>query len=118
MPTSSAGKNKFYCKMYKQNKTHDTEDCFKLKRRAKHAKSNTIQNEADNVTYKDLNAFVNAKRKEKEVKINAFNKFCSLNVESSNKEGKLNKHAITADNDDGSNTSCLLSNDSNSDVSA
>eukprot|EP00957_Ditylum_brightwellii_P144169 10984958-Ditylum_brightwellii.AAC.1 len=61
MPTSPAHKSKFYCKMHEHNKTHDTEDCFELKRCAKHAKSNTNWAEADRVTYKDLNAFVNAK---------------------------------------------------------
>eukprot|EP00957_Ditylum_brightwellii_P143475 10930351-Ditylum_brightwellii.AAC.1 len=92
--------------MHGCNRTHDTEDCFELKQRAKHAKPNTSQNEVDKVTYKDLNAFVNAKvtatfnkdkknlkkqMKEKEVELNAFNKFCSLNVESSNKEDKPKK---------------------------
>eukprot|EP00957_Ditylum_brightwellii_P038508 2910791-Ditylum_brightwellii.AAC.1 len=61
MPTFSAGKSKFYCKMHRQNKTHDTEDFFELKQRAKHAKSNKNRNKVDKVTYKDLNAFVNAK---------------------------------------------------------
>eukprot|EP00957_Ditylum_brightwellii_P168016 12790137-Ditylum_brightwellii.AAC.1 len=57
-------------------------------------------------------------RKQKEVKIDTFDKLCSLNVESSNKKGKLNEHAPVADNNNGSNASCLLSNDSNSNVSA
>eukprot|EP00957_Ditylum_brightwellii_P057108 4327769-Ditylum_brightwellii.AAC.1 len=60
-PTKPAGKRKFYCNMHGCNKTHNTEDCFELKQRAKRAKTNTTQNEADKVTYKDLNAFVNAK---------------------------------------------------------
>eukprot|EP00957_Ditylum_brightwellii_P168940 12858476-Ditylum_brightwellii.AAC.1 len=29
-PTPSAGKDKFYCKMHGQNKTHDTDNCFEL----------------------------------------------------------------------------------------
>eukprot|EP00957_Ditylum_brightwellii_P141913 10811584-Ditylum_brightwellii.AAC.1 len=57
-------------------------------------------------------------RKEKEVEINAFDKLYSLNVKSSDKEGKLNEHAPAADDNDDSNTPCLLSNDSDSDVSA
>eukprot|EP00957_Ditylum_brightwellii_P042570 3223452-Ditylum_brightwellii.AAC.1 len=83
------------------------------------AKSNTSQTGADKVTYKDLNTFVNAKKKEKEVEINAFNKVCSLNVESREEEGKLNEHAPAADNnDDGSDASRLPSNDSDINVSA
>eukprot|EP00957_Ditylum_brightwellii_P052645 3991434-Ditylum_brightwellii.AAC.1 len=66
--------------MHGRNRTHDTEDCFELKRRTKRAKPNTSQNKTD-------------KRKEKEVKLNTFNKFCFLNVESSNEEDKPNKHA-------------------------
>eukprot|EP00957_Ditylum_brightwellii_P195554 14900878-Ditylum_brightwellii.AAC.1 len=94
--------------MHRQNKTHDTEDCFELKKRAKHAKSNANQNEADKVTYKDLNAFVNAKVSA------ALNKA----KKSSNEEGNLNEHAPAADNNDDSDASCLLSNDSDSNVSA
>eukprot|EP00957_Ditylum_brightwellii_P163322 12435600-Ditylum_brightwellii.AAC.1 len=62
MPTSPAGKkNKFYCEMHGQNPTHDTDDCFKLNRRKKRAKSGTSQSSKDKVSYRDLNAFVNAK---------------------------------------------------------
>eukprot|EP00957_Ditylum_brightwellii_P129428 9873470-Ditylum_brightwellii.AAC.1 len=60
-PTPSAGKNKFYCEMHGQNKTHNTDNCFELSRCKKHAKSDTSWSGADKVTYKDLNAFVNAK---------------------------------------------------------
>eukprot|EP00957_Ditylum_brightwellii_P098491 7503322-Ditylum_brightwellii.AAC.1 len=60
-PTRPAGKKKFYCNMHGLNKTHGTEDCFDLKWHAKCTKTNTTQNEADKVTSKDLNAFVNAK---------------------------------------------------------
>eukprot|EP00957_Ditylum_brightwellii_P089094 6784456-Ditylum_brightwellii.AAC.1 len=87
-----------------------------LQQRAKHAKPNTNCAKADKVSYKDINAFVNTKKKEKEVKLNAFDKFCSLNVENSNEEDKPNKHAlIDVDNDD-SSASRLLSDDSNSNV--
>eukprot|EP00957_Ditylum_brightwellii_P176453 13437183-Ditylum_brightwellii.AAC.1 len=86
--------------MHERNPTHDTDDCFELNQRNKCAKSNTSQSSKDKVPCKDLNAFVNAKvtaalnkakkkqkeRKEKEVKINAFNKFCSLNVKISDKD--------------------------------
>eukprot|EP00957_Ditylum_brightwellii_P005097 387568-Ditylum_brightwellii.AAC.1 len=58
------------------------------------------------------------KRKEKEIKFNSFNKFCSLNVESSNKEGKLKERAPVADDDSNSDASRLLSDESNSNVSA
>eukprot|EP00957_Ditylum_brightwellii_P102197 7790453-Ditylum_brightwellii.AAC.1 len=89
------------------------------------------QTDAEKVTYKDLNGFVNAKvtaafnkakknlkkqKKEKEVKLNAFDKFCSLNIESRDEEDKPNKCASTAVDNDDSSVSCLLSNDSNSNV--
>eukprot|EP00957_Ditylum_brightwellii_P184731 14070007-Ditylum_brightwellii.AAC.1 len=47
--------------MYGRNMTHNTEDCFELKRRAKRAKASTNCDEVDKVRYKNLNAFVNAK---------------------------------------------------------
>eukprot|EP00957_Ditylum_brightwellii_P118478 9036196-Ditylum_brightwellii.AAC.1 len=56
-------------------------------------------------------------KKEKEVEINAFNKFCSLNVESSNEEGELKASATAADSNSESKESCLLSNASNSEGS-
>eukprot|EP00957_Ditylum_brightwellii_P146352 11143498-Ditylum_brightwellii.AAC.1 len=117
--------------MHGYNRTHDTEDCFELKQRAKHTKPSTNRDKADKVSYKDLNAFVNAKvttalnkakinlrnqKKQKEVKLNAFDKFCSLNVESSDEEDKLNKHAPAAVDNNDSSASCLLSNDSDSNV--
>eukprot|EP00957_Ditylum_brightwellii_P054173 4103154-Ditylum_brightwellii.AAC.1 len=101
-----------------------------MKWRAKRAKPSTNHDEADKVSYKDLNAFVMAKvtdalnkakkiqkkRREKEVELNSFDKVCSLSVESSNEEDKPNEHApTTADNDD-SSASCLLSDNSNSKV--
>eukprot|EP00957_Ditylum_brightwellii_P030280 2293067-Ditylum_brightwellii.AAC.1 len=60
-PTKPAGEQKFYCDMHRCNKSHNTEDCFELKRHAKHTKLDETQKDADNVTYKDLNAFINAK---------------------------------------------------------
>eukprot|EP00957_Ditylum_brightwellii_P062498 4742961-Ditylum_brightwellii.AAC.1 len=129
-PTKPAGEKKFYCHMHMHNKTHNTKDCFELKQRAKHTKTDKMQKDIEKVTYKDLNAFVNAKvtaafnkteknlkkqKKEKEVKLNAFDKCRSLNVENSNKEDKPNKCAPTnVDNGDGS-ASCLLSDNSDSD---
>eukprot|EP00957_Ditylum_brightwellii_P130453 9951446-Ditylum_brightwellii.AAC.1 len=76
--------------MHGPNRTHNTGDCFELKQCAKRAKANTSRDEADKVTYNDLNAFVNAKvtaalnkakknQKKKEAKkvtTNAFDKFC------------------------------------------
>eukprot|EP00957_Ditylum_brightwellii_P204908 15341334-Ditylum_brightwellii.AAC.1 len=130
-PTTPAGKKKFYCDMHGRNRTHDTEDCFELKWRTKCAKPNKSCNKADKVSYKDLNAFVKAKviatlnkakknlkkqRKEKEIKLNAFNKFCSLNVESSNEEDEPNKHAPVDVNNDNSSASCLLINNSDSNI--
>eukprot|EP00957_Ditylum_brightwellii_P003754 285309-Ditylum_brightwellii.AAC.1 len=47
--------------MHGRNRTHNTGDCFELKQRAKCAKANTGCVKADKETYKDLNAFVNAK---------------------------------------------------------
>eukprot|EP00957_Ditylum_brightwellii_P126831 9668221-Ditylum_brightwellii.AAC.1 len=62
MPTTSpAGQKLFYCEMHGHNRTHNTGDCFELKQRAKCAKANMSYNEADKVTYKDLNAPVNSK---------------------------------------------------------
>eukprot|EP00957_Ditylum_brightwellii_P117643 8973461-Ditylum_brightwellii.AAC.1 len=86
--------------MHGRNRTHNTGDCFELKWRTKRAKANTSCDKADKVTYKDLNAFVNAKvttslnkakknQKKKEAKkvtINTFDKFCSLKIKSSNEE--------------------------------
>eukprot|EP00957_Ditylum_brightwellii_P058584 4442970-Ditylum_brightwellii.AAC.1 len=104
-------------------------DCFELKGRTKHAKLDEIRKYADKVTYKDLNAFGNAKittalnkakknlkkqKKEKQAKLNAFNKFCTLNVEHSDEEDKPSMHAPTNVDNNDSSTPCLLSN-SNSD---
>eukprot|EP00957_Ditylum_brightwellii_P026540 2007579-Ditylum_brightwellii.AAC.1 len=47
--------------MHRPNRTHSTKDCFELKRHTKLAKTDTNCGGADKVTYKDLNAFVNAK---------------------------------------------------------
>eukprot|EP00957_Ditylum_brightwellii_P028242 2132983-Ditylum_brightwellii.AAC.1 len=47
--------------MHGPNRTHNMKDCFELKRCAKRAKSDANRSEADKVSYKDLNAFVNAK---------------------------------------------------------
>eukprot|EP00957_Ditylum_brightwellii_P011128 843280-Ditylum_brightwellii.AAC.2 len=46
---------KFYCELHGRNKTHNTKDCFEMKRRAKRAKANL---EKGKIAYKD---FVNAK---------------------------------------------------------
>eukprot|EP00957_Ditylum_brightwellii_P125905 9597888-Ditylum_brightwellii.AAC.1 len=117
--------------MHGRNRTHDTEDCFELNWRTKRAKSSTNHAKADKVSYKDLNAFVNARvtvalnkakknlknqKKQKEVKLNAFDKFCSLNVESSDEEDEPNKLAFATANNNDSSASCLLSHDSDSNV--
>eukprot|EP00957_Ditylum_brightwellii_P169936 12934827-Ditylum_brightwellii.AAC.1 len=90
-----------------------------MKRRAKRAKANT---EDGKIAYKDLNAFVNAKvtvvlkkaKKErteknaKKVTINAFDKFCSLNVDSSSDEEsdhKVDTLAKASDHDSDSDNS-------------
>eukprot|EP00957_Ditylum_brightwellii_P073408 5578655-Ditylum_brightwellii.AAC.1 len=59
--TSLAGKKKFYCEMHGCNRTHNTEDCFELKRCAKRTNASTNHDDADKMSYKDLNAFVNTK---------------------------------------------------------
>eukprot|EP00957_Ditylum_brightwellii_P148040 11272041-Ditylum_brightwellii.AAC.1 len=46
--------------MHRPNRTHNTKDCFELKHRTKRAKADTTRGGADKVSYKDLNAFVNA----------------------------------------------------------
>eukprot|EP00957_Ditylum_brightwellii_P139166 10607210-Ditylum_brightwellii.AAC.1 len=64
MPTATTTTTtalKYYCKMHGPNRTHNTKDCFELKRCTKRAKADTNRGGADKVTYKDLNAFVNAK---------------------------------------------------------
>eukprot|EP00957_Ditylum_brightwellii_P054331 4116345-Ditylum_brightwellii.AAC.1 len=61
MPTKPVGKRKFYCNMHGCNRTYYTEGCFELKQHEKCAKPNTSQKKADKISYKDLNAFVNAK---------------------------------------------------------
>eukprot|EP00957_Ditylum_brightwellii_P179000 13634943-Ditylum_brightwellii.AAC.1 len=47
--------------MHGWNNTHDTDDCFELNRRKKRAKLETSRSGKEKVSYKDLNAFVNAK---------------------------------------------------------
>eukprot|EP00957_Ditylum_brightwellii_P034618 2625040-Ditylum_brightwellii.AAC.1 len=83
--------------MHGPNRTHNTKDCFES---VKHAKANRRCIKTGEVAYKDLNTFVNAKvaevlkkakkeqkeKKAKKVTINAFDKFRSLNVDSSSKE--------------------------------
>eukprot|EP00957_Ditylum_brightwellii_P094348 7183833-Ditylum_brightwellii.AAC.1 len=98
MPTTPAGKRKFYCKMQGLSRTHNTKDCFELKQCAKRAKPSTNCDEADKVSYKDLNASVNAK------------------VESSKEEDEPNKHAPAAADNNDSSASCLLSDDSDNNV--
>eukprot|EP00957_Ditylum_brightwellii_P018289 1377597-Ditylum_brightwellii.AAC.1 len=100
-----------------------------MKRRAKRAKANP---EKGKTAYKDLNAFVNAKvtaalkkgqkerfeKKAKKVTINAFDKFCSLNVDNSSEEEsdhEVKALADASDNDSDSDNSRAPSEDSESD---
>eukprot|EP00957_Ditylum_brightwellii_P204533 15339683-Ditylum_brightwellii.AAC.1 len=118
--------------MHGPNRTHNTKDCFELNRRAKHTKANPSHVQTDKLAYKDLNAFVNAKvtkalkkarkkqkeKKAKKVTINAFDKFCSLKVNSSSKEEsdhEVNALAATSDDDSDSDDSHVPSEDSESD---
>eukprot|EP00957_Ditylum_brightwellii_P188985 14386849-Ditylum_brightwellii.AAC.1 len=80
------------------------------------------------MAYKDLNAFINTKltaslkkakkeQKEKRAKktaISAFDKFCSLKVDSSSKKNdhEVNALATASNNDSDSNDSCVPSEDS------
>eukprot|EP00957_Ditylum_brightwellii_P059229 4495563-Ditylum_brightwellii.AAC.1 len=71
-----------------------------MKRRAKRAKANPNQAKKGKIAYKDLNAFINTKvtvtlkkaqkerieKKTKKVTINTFDKFRSLNIDSSSEE--------------------------------
>eukprot|EP00957_Ditylum_brightwellii_P074323 5647243-Ditylum_brightwellii.AAC.1 len=59
-PRTKSKKN-IYCNMHGHNKTHNTNDCFELKRHANCAKMDEMQKYSEKVTYKDLNAFVNTK---------------------------------------------------------
>eukprot|EP00957_Ditylum_brightwellii_P164367 12513280-Ditylum_brightwellii.AAC.1 len=64
MPTATTTTTegvKFYCKIHDPYRAHNTKDCFELKHRAKHTNADTNCEGADKVSYKDLNAFVNAK---------------------------------------------------------
>eukprot|EP00957_Ditylum_brightwellii_P068731 5217383-Ditylum_brightwellii.AAC.1 len=47
--------------MHGPNRTHNTKDCFELKQCTKRAEADTNRGGAIKVTYKDLNACVNAK---------------------------------------------------------
>eukprot|EP00957_Ditylum_brightwellii_P012445 940459-Ditylum_brightwellii.AAC.1 len=130
MPTTSPAGVKYYCEMHGPNRTHNTKDCFELKQRTKHMKTNTSCDEAVKVTYKDLSTFVNAKvtaalnnakknQKKKEtrkVTINAFDKFCNLKVNKSNEESNPKVNALTtaANNDSNSNASHVPNKDSKS----
>eukprot|EP00957_Ditylum_brightwellii_P067569 5129771-Ditylum_brightwellii.AAC.1 len=98
------------------------------KRKAKILTTSTAS-PADKAAYKDLNAFVNAKvtealkkarkeqkeKKAKKITINAFDKFCSLKVDSSSNEESYHEAlATTSNNDSDNNNSHVLSEDSNS----
>eukprot|EP00957_Ditylum_brightwellii_P042609 3226271-Ditylum_brightwellii.AAC.1 len=118
-PTKPTGEKKFYCDLHGHNKTHNTKDFYELKRHTKHAKQGKERKDMDKVTYKELNTFVNAKvtaalkkakkffkkeKKDKQIKLNAFDKIRMLNVdESSNDEDKQDVH-VSFDVDDGSNS--------------
>eukprot|EP00957_Ditylum_brightwellii_P148489 11305682-Ditylum_brightwellii.AAC.1 len=134
MPAASSAKLKFYCEMHEHNMTHNTKDCFELNRRAKCTKANPNQVDKRQMSYKDLNAFINAKvtaalkkaqkekkeKKTKKVTINAFDKFRFLNVDSSSEEEsnhEVNTLAATSNNDSDSDSddSCVPSEDSKSD---
>eukprot|EP00957_Ditylum_brightwellii_P193492 14734346-Ditylum_brightwellii.AAC.1 len=105
--------------MHGRNNTHDMDDCFELNRCKKRAKSDTSQSGKDKVSYKDLNIFVNAKVT---ASLNKAKKKQKKEKESSDEEGKLKESAPAADSDSNSNSnseaSCLLSDDSNINVSA
>eukprot|EP00957_Ditylum_brightwellii_P144784 11028138-Ditylum_brightwellii.AAC.1 len=97
--------------------THNTKDCHELNWRKKHTKINTNRNGSDKVTYKDLNAFVNAKVTATLKKAKSQNKKeRSKKVDSSNEESDPGVNALAAadNNDSDSNTSCLASKDSES----
>ena len=81
------------------------------------------------MSYKDLNAFVNAKvtaalnkakkkqKEKKDLELNAFNKFRTLNVDSSDEEGELKESAAAPHSDSESEASRLLSDASDSEGS-
>eukprot|EP00957_Ditylum_brightwellii_P172944 13166478-Ditylum_brightwellii.AAC.1 len=131
MTTTTPAGVKYYCEMHGPSRIHNTKDCFKLKQCAKRAKANTSCDKAEKVSYKDLNAFVNAKvtatlnkakknqkkKEAKKVNINVFDKFRNLKVDSSNEKSdhKVNALAVTSNDDSDSNASRVPSKDSNSD---
>eukprot|EP00957_Ditylum_brightwellii_P138558 10561340-Ditylum_brightwellii.AAC.1 len=101
--------------MHRPNRTHNTKDCFELKRCAKRAKADANPGGADKVFYKDLNAFINTKvtaalnkakknQKKKEAKkvtINAFDNFRNLKADDSSDEESNHKvNALAAASND------------------
>eukprot|EP00957_Ditylum_brightwellii_P099131 7550731-Ditylum_brightwellii.AAC.1 len=115
--TATAGV-KFYCEMHGPNRTHNTKDYFELKQRAKCAKADANRGVVDKVSYKDLNAFVNAKVSAalSEAKKNQKKKEAKKVDDSSDEESnhKLNVLAAASDDDSDSNTSCVPSKGSDS----
>eukprot|EP00957_Ditylum_brightwellii_P021252 1603021-Ditylum_brightwellii.AAC.1 len=117
VPNKPAGEKKFYCDLHRRNKAHNTKDCYELKQCTKPAKQGEARKDMDKVTYKDLNTFVNTKvtaalkkakknlkkeKKNKQVKLNAFDKFRMLNVnKSSNNKDKQDAY-VSINMDDGS----------------
>eukprot|EP00957_Ditylum_brightwellii_P054207 4105949-Ditylum_brightwellii.AAC.1 len=100
--------------MHGPNRTLSTEDCFELKQRAKRAKADANRGGSDKVTYKDLNAFVNAKVT---AALNKAKKNQKKKKKSSNEESnhKVNALANASDDDSNSGASRVDSNKSNSD---
>eukprot|EP00957_Ditylum_brightwellii_P157091 11955794-Ditylum_brightwellii.AAC.1 len=99
--------------MHGPNRTHNTKDCFESKQRAKHAEADANRGRADKVSYKDLNAFVNAKVTAalSKAKKNQKKKEAKSSDEESNH--KVNVLAAASNDDSDSDASCVPSKDSN-----
>eukprot|EP00957_Ditylum_brightwellii_P061942 4700893-Ditylum_brightwellii.AAC.1 len=110
--TTTAGL-KYYCKIHRPNRTHNTKDCFELKQRAKQMKADTNRGGADKATYKDLNAFVNAKVT---AALNKAKKNQKKKEKSSDEESdhEVNAHAAASDDDSDIGASHVDSNKSGS----
>eukprot|EP00957_Ditylum_brightwellii_P209587 15362354-Ditylum_brightwellii.AAC.1 len=99
MTTKPASEKKFYCDLHGCNMTHNTKGCYNLKQRTKGAKQVT------NALKKAKKKFKKEK-KDKQVELNAFDKFCMLNVnKSSNDKDKQDAHVfINVDDSSNSNS--------------
>eukprot|EP00957_Ditylum_brightwellii_P068198 5177031-Ditylum_brightwellii.AAC.1 len=87
----------FYGALHGHKKTHNTKDCYKLKQPMKHAK----QGKSLTAALKKAKKFFKKEKKDKQIELNAFDKFCMLNVdERCDNKDKQDAHvSINVDDD-------------------